>query len=88
MRVICIDDDVISEPTVKNLVKGNIYNVMDTREVKDFITKAGFKAVDGIYYLPIETGNWYHSSLFVPINENQQDEMELLEQRQSELVNQ
>lgn len=86
MKVVCINDDCICEETVVLLKKGNIYTVYDTRDLKDFTTKFGSKTTNGLYYQLIETGHWYHSSLFIPINENQQDENEIAEKREAEFL--
>ncbi len=86
MKVVCINDGCICEETVVLLKKGNTYTVIDTREIKSFITKGGAKTSDGLYYNLIETGHWYHPSLFVQINENQQDEEEIAEKREQQYI--
>lgn len=83
MKVICINDSNINErDKVPYLIKGNIYHVVDEREVFDFKTKAGRKTENGIYYILIETGDCaYHSSLFIRVNETHIDELELINER-------
>lgn len=85
MRVICIDDNCICEATVIPLVKGNMYNVMDIAPVEKYTSK-GKRVMSGDYYKLIETGHWYHSSLFLPINEIQQDEEEISEKREQQYI--
>jgi len=89
MRVVCIDDKWPLDKDCPKLVKGNIYNVMDTIKVNQFKTSSGKLTENGTYYILCEMGKIpaYHSSLFVPINEIQQDETELLKERESNLIN-
>lgn len=87
MRLVCIDDRCILEASVIPLVKGDIYNAVDVGEVKNHRTSGGNAAVNGTYYKLIETGFWYHHSLFIPINENQQDENEMASEREKQLTN-
>lgn len=78
MRVVCIDDkeqdNDFNYPTVK---KGNIYTVIDSQEEeKGSLGKYSYP--EGVYYQLAEMGTYiYHSSLFLPINEDQQDEVEM-----------
>ena len=74
MKVVCINAPNV-ELGCAILKKGNIYTVIDHAEVKGF-KKGRYTAVDGVYYKLIEANGWYHSSSFVHINENQQDETE------------
>jgi hypothetical protein len=71
MKVVCINDSFIRESEkVPLLKKGSIYNILEEREVKDFVSRKKHKrAEDGVYYSFIETGYWYHSSLFIKIND-------------------
>lgn len=84
MRVVCISDKdqyLDGEPSV---IKGNVYTIAEEnyREESsdDFSTWPA-----GVYYSFIETGDnvEYHSSAFLKINEDQQDETEF---ERSELV--
>jgi len=80
MKVVCINDNCICEAHVPLLIKGNTYTVIDSGHVEKYTSK-GKRAESGTYYKLVETNCWYHSSLFVQINEIQQDEEELIEQR-------
>ena len=88
MRVVCVDDKWPLEDKCPKLVMGNIYHVTDTIKVNSFRTSSGKLADSGIYYVLFEMGKIpvYHSSLFVEINENQQDETEIAKQREQVLI--
>lgn len=80
MRVVCIDESEqdnhnIGGPTVK---LGKIYTVLEILNHKKMKCASYFNPAKGQYYVLIETGDRYafHSSLFLPINEDQQDETE------------
>lgn len=87
MKVVCIEGSVNLESSkIPTLVKGNIYHVVEERSVCDYVSPVNARrAINGIYYNLIETGYWYHSSLFVKINDTEIDEMELV--NRNELVN-
>lgn len=77
MRVVCVDNKIIAQESVPQLIIGNIYTVIDTTIVKDLVLKDFRLAEDGLYYKTVEAGAWFHSSLFIEINENLQDETEM-----------
>jgi len=83
MKVVCVNDKVNGK--VVQIKKGNMYTVIDTHEFTSGFNSKGIQMMDGVFYKLIETGHWYHNSLFIEINENQIDETELLEQRQEQL---
>ena len=87
MKVVCIEGNANLESSkMPILVKGDVYHVVEKRSVCDYVSAInGRKAANGIYYNLIETGYWYHSSLFVKINDTEIDEMELV--NKNELVN-
>lgn len=85
MKVVCIDDNCICDDNVVLLRKGNIYTVIDSAPVEKHTSK-GKRVVSGVYLKLIETGHWYHESLFIQINENQQDEEEIAEKREQQYI--
>lgn len=80
MRVVCIDDsEQWFPPFIK---KGNVYHVIESNYRK-YEEDDEYIYQSGIYLTLMETGDEgeYHESCFIPINENQQDEQEILEER-------
>jgi len=85
-RVVCIRDDAQLYPNSPKVVKGNIYHVMREKEISEFIASVGLIIEGGVYYCLLEIKDcYYHSSLFVEINDNQPDEVEILEQRKEKV---
>lgn len=75
-RVVCIHDKYQHSTPVK-VEKGNLYHVIKEYECKE-VVRGNVKEPAGVYYELIEIGGWcFHSSLFITINENQQDETEM-----------
>mgnify|MGYP003421343182 FL=1 len=86
-RVVCINDKIVSEPGVIKLHVGNIYTVIDIFIAGSNDTSVcGTKLPVGAFYRLLETGHWYHHSNFIEINDNQQDETELIRERQKQLA--
>lgn len=87
MRVVCINDKIkMREGYVHPFIKGNLYTVLDSKIRNNEITEdKKYKLRDGLWYKFIEVSGWHHSVNFIPINETQKDETELLEQRQEQL---
>lgn len=78
MKVVCVNDRCTVENSKLSIpIKGNVYHVIEERIVKGLI-RNGQRVQDGIYYNLIETGYWYHSSLFIKINDTEMDETELV----------
>jgi hypothetical protein len=80
MRVVCIETSFSPvDKTIPDIEKGKIYTVVEIIEDKEnefetdsyIVTNPG-----GFYYVLAETGseNMYHESLFIKIEEDQQDE--------------
>lgn len=83
MRVVCIDENFFMPKcmTAIPVKKGNVYSVMDSRNDPGrlyVLQGVRFLSDPGIYYKFVETGAyWFHSSKFLPLNEDQQDETEM-----------
>lgn len=80
MRVICIDDSHQGAQEGPEVKTGNLYTVVDIRQLKQltyFLGKG--RPAKGEYYILAETGDKYafHSSMFLKINEDQQDETQM-----------
>ena len=86
MRVFCKDDkgQVSHEPMV---VKGRIYTVIEETFYKKE-SEGSYTTPRGTYYTLAEMGfeYAYHSSMFMPIEEDQQDETEFERNYKKELV--
>ncbi len=82
MRVICIDDSEQYADGV-HVKKGNVYTVLDKLFIKGF-HKDGYRYDTGTYYQLIECGTdgCYLSEMFLEINEDQQDELELVNKKE------
>ena len=87
MRVICIYDNDQDGDDIPSVIKGNIYTVINSKYIPQEEDEH-YEYDAGIYYTLIEMGgeNCYHSSMFLPINENQQDETEFTRNYNKELA--
>lgn len=86
MRVVCIDDKCKYEEGCPKIKKGNIYTVVDSAIVGGVSPASGRPCAKGVYYKLLETDAWHFYELFVPINEDQQDETELIRERKKQLA--
>lgn len=80
MRVVCIDDSCQPNKRVPKVKRGVIYTVVEKITQNDLTEQSdGFINEAGDYYVLFECGeeNAYHHSMFLPINEDQQDEVEM-----------
>lgn len=79
MRVVCINDGKQYFDHLPKVKKGNMYTVINEFDYD------GKRGIGGKYYVFVETGNSvaFHHSIFININEDQQDETEF---ERSELV--
>lgn len=81
MRVVCVDDNNQNElPNCPFVKKGKVYTVLEVYHCP---------IRDKDYYVFFETGsdNGYLTTMFIQIEEDQQDETELLKERESNLIN-
>jgi hypothetical protein len=83
-KVICINGEAHCEAGCTNVVKGNMYHVIDDMINEKKIVR-GHRSATGLYYKLIETGFWYHHDLFIIVNDNQQDETTFEHYRQYNL---
>lgn len=77
MRVVCVDNKGGSEiGSFPELVKGKVYTVINTHIIK---------GID--YYELLEMGDefGFYVSMFLPIIDDQKDEIELIEERENQL---
>jgi hypothetical protein len=81
MKVVCIQNSDRMSGHIQ-VVKGNIYHIIEEEyfgNIKFMINGNPYVLENGIYYRLIETGEiFYHSSLFIEINETEIDELELV----------
>lgn len=75
MEAVCIEDNFTKQGGVPEIVKGNVYHIIDEKSFSNE-RRSGY-TIDGMYYKLIETNCWYHSSLFIIINDGQMDEAEI-----------
>ncbi len=96
MRVICIDDSGQNyEEGYPHVKRGRIYTVMSNHNEEEKIVvdeqrKVRIKYVAGEYYTLAEMGDepGYHSSMFMVIEEDQQDETEFERNYEKEKIKQ
>ena len=82
-KVVCIRlSHFDAEPNTTPLIVGNIYTVIETCKHTEFKRPAS----PGTFYRFVEKKDWHHESLFVVINEDQQDETEFSRNYQKEIV--
>lgn len=72
MRVVCIRTGK-AETDVTPVVVGNLYTVLEVKDNND-LRPNDSRVSKGKYYKFIEKKGWHHESMFIPINEDQQDE--------------
>jgi len=84
-RVVCISAE--KQYASENKVRiGNMYHVIDERTIPENYYVAGLRGVPGIWYELLEIKDViFHSSLFIEINDDQPDEVEILEQRKEKV---
>lgn len=82
MKVICVDDNITEADATDypKITRGKLYNVIEEREGSNGIW----------YYMLLECGNnfGYHPSLFLPIPDDEIDEVELQKEREQLTCNQ
>lgn len=78
MRVVCINDSHQFRSDAPLVKKGNIYTVIDQEGENNLSASEGFAVTPGTHYVLLECGAEfaYHHSMFIKINEDQQDETE------------
>lgn len=78
MRVVCIEDAHQFRSDAPHVKKGNIYTVVEEEDEKNLSAFEGFAVTPGTHYVLLECGieYAYHQSMFLKINEDQQDETE------------
>lgn len=76
MELVCIREDFAKAEGVPGLVKGNIYHAIEEK-VTEKQKWEGYTIQEGTYYHLIETDCWYHSCIFVVLNNEQKEETEV-----------
>lgn len=88
-KVVCIDESCqpLEVDGVARVKKGNVYTVVETIFSKEE-RKDNIRYIGGTYYILAECGNLvgYHDSMFIEINEIQQDETEFERNYKTEKV--
>lgn len=87
MRVVCIDDKE-QYGNVPYIKRGHIYTVIDSEFYPIENEGTDYYCPTGTYYILLEMPSdcLYHESCFLPINEDQQDETEMVREYNLEKV--
>lgn len=76
MRFVCISVGKGQEGVVLPVI-GNVYTLLESRELKGKRLSGNLRLAPGTYYEFIELPHWYYHDQFVKINEDQKDETEM-----------